>query len=318
MRIKHFSTTWGFLTALSGIITANSQNDKVSNIKRLNEEVGCIHDEGSNLGNGVYLPRSYQKYEPPEGNVSVYVCIVRPKVLKVDKNPQTVTIDLLHFLMWEDLRIKRNFTAADNVNDGIKFIFEVTQLPLWTPYYHIPNLSEWKSAYHPLNIVIVNIVPYDPFLTRNSTFVQKIGNGRCTIFCDFDHSRFPMDEQKCPFRFASMSRNLKLLLFDPLNIYNSTANNKYQADGFDITITFINGSLTNNDTNIDSIGFDIHMKRIFQPYLFQYYLPCIATVVTSQISFIIPLSAIPGRIALVVTLFLSLTNIFVHFMVKYF
>ena len=44
----------------------------------------------------------------------------------------------------------------------------------------------------------------------------------------------------------------------------------------------------------------------------------IAIVVVAQISFIIPMSAIPGRVALVVTQFLTLTNIFIHEMVRYY
>ena len=53
------------------------------------------------------------------------------------------------------------------------------------------------------------------------------------------------------------------------------------------------------------------MKRIQQPYLLKYYLPCIAIVTVTQISFYIPPDAIPGRIALLVTQFLTLTNLFI-------
>ena len=56
---------------------------------------------------------------------------------------------------------------------------------------------------------------------------------------------------------------------------------------------------------------------MFQPFLYMYYLPCMAIVLVSQISFIIPLSSIPGRVALVVTQFLTLTNIFIHQTVGY-
>ena len=42
-----------------------------------------------------------------------------------------------------------------------------------------------------------------------------------------------------------------------------------------------------------------------------------AIVVVSFISFLVPLTAIPGRIALVVTQFLTLTNMFIHQMVSF-
>merc|ERR1712141_399098 len=60
------------------------------------------------------------------------------------------------------------------------------------------------------------------------------------------------------------------------------------------------------------VGFDIKMDRILSPFLFKYYLPSFAIVTASSISFIIPLTAIPGRVAFMVTQFLTLTNLFIY------
>jgi hypothetical protein len=93
----------------------------------------------------------------------------------------------------------------------------------------------------------------------------------------------------------------------------------YKGDGFKITIDPI-GTLTDptkiNQNSTGDFGFDKILKRVVQPYMFQYYLPCAAIVVISQISFIIPIFAIPGRVPLVVTQFLTLTNIFISQMVR--
>ena len=83
-------------------------------------------------------------------------------------------------------------------------------------------------------------------------------------------------------------------------------------DGFNITRTFKRGYTEKNDT---FVGFEIELKRILSPYIFQYYLPCAAIVFVSQISFIIPPSSLPGRIGLLATLFLTLTNLFINHMV---
>ena len=66
----------------------------------------------------------------------------------------------------------------------------------------------------------------------------------------------------------------------------------------------------------DMVGFNIQMFRGIQPFILEFYLPCIAIVLVSQISFVIPLTALPGRVALLVTQFLTLTNLFIHAMVK--
>ena len=53
-----------------------------------------------------------------------------------------------------------------------------------------------------------------------------------------------------------------------------------------------------------------------QPYLYQIYLPCFAIVIVSMISFLIPLTAIPGRVTLIVTIFLTITHIFMKQLVR--
>jgi hypothetical protein len=52
------------------------------------------------------------------------------------------------------------------------------------------------------------------------------------------------------------------------------------------------------------------MERKMAPFVMKYYLPAAAIVTVSQMSFLISPSQLPGRVALLVTLFLVLTNVF--------
>ena len=54
----------------------------------------------------------------------------------------------------------------------------------------------------------------------------------------------------------------------------------------------------------------IHSTHIYFRYLYIYYLPSGLFVAVSWVSFVIPPEVVPGRMALLVTLFLVLTNIF--------
>ena len=72
----------------------------------------------------------------------------------------------------------------------------------------------------------------------------------------------------------------------------------------------------NNLVGKDTVGFHIEMTRMIKPYLMKYYIPCIATVLVSEMGFVIPLTAIPGRVALLVTQFLTLVNLFIYQMVN--
>ena len=83
-----------------------------------------------------------------------------------------------------------------------------------------------------------------------------------------------------------------------------------------LQLTFVDGNLTSTHDIYAQIGFDITMDRILQPFLLQFYVPAIIIVMVSQSSFMVTLSAIPGRITLVVTQFLVLTNVFIHQQVR--
>ena len=65
------------------------------------------------------------------------------------------------------------------------------------------------------------------------------------------------------------------------------------------------------------VGLKYKMKRVLSPFVFQYFLPAAAIVFVSDISFVIPSSATPGRVGLLATLFLTLTNLFINHMVSF-
>ena len=152
----------------------------------------------------------------------------------------------------------------------------------------------------------------------NVTLVNASLEWKVTIFCDFDFETFPFDAQTCPYRIRnSGSPLIRKILFDPDHKYHYERS--YEASGFDVITAFVGNGYTKRGQNesMDRIGFNITMKRIIQPYLFQYFIPSMAIVLVSFISFLVPLTSIPGRIALVVTQFLTLTNIFIHQLVSY-
>ena len=152
---------------------------------------------------------------------------------------------------------------------------------------------------------------------HNSTTFYAYKDWEVAVFCQFEFSLFPFDIQDCQFRQFSDLDSVRFLV---LPLSQDQDGWKTKALGFDIEIdivgTFIgaNDDIGANKTN--HFGLDITLKRLIQPYFYQYYLPAMAIVVVSQVSFVIPLTAIPGRVALVVTQFLTLTNIFIHQMVS--
>ena len=139
-------------------------------------------------------------------------------------------------------------------------------------------------------------------------------DGRVQVFCnDFSFRYHPMETLKCSFKLGSAMFKVNFVWGGDGGgwkwAYILHKPDPYVVSGYTVTnVTWIN---PRKDMGM-GIGFDVTLKRNVMPYVMQYYVPCCAIVLVSQISFIIPLSAIPGRVALLVTQFLTLTNIFIH------
>ena len=90
---------------------------------------------------------------------------------------------------------------------------------------------------------------------------------------------------------------------------------QYEKIGFDFKLRNL-PIITTCDKILEdcwtSFGYGIKINRLPSKYLFQYYVPCVTIVMASTLSFIVPSTAAPGRIALVVTQFLTLTNVFIY------
>ena len=122
---------------------------------------------------------------------------------------------------------------------------------------------------------------------------------------------YPFDDQSC--KLWLLNRGPTDLTFQPYHPPETSKPShgfeKYHAAGFEISTDLMENKKINR--------FDINLKlrRIFQPFLFKYYLPSTAIVCISGTGLLFPLNPLPGRISLGVTQFLTLTNLFIHNMV---
>ena len=146
----------------------------------------------------------------------------------------------------------------------------------------------------------------------NRMLVSRVREIRLSLYCEFHSTLFPLDTQLCTFGLSNEDARILSLFFDPNMKFNTTKT--FEKDEFTISTTYEDGY---NLKHASYVGFHLKLKRILSPFVFQYYLPAASVVFLSQISLIIPLSSIPGRIGLLATLFLALTNLFINHMVLY-
>ena len=288
----------------------------------------------------VMLAPAYNPNDPPRNihgraNVDVDWYDI-PKILSIDETDNKITFQLEQYMEWEDSRIIVNYSAIPSLNQPFSYM----KMPpekikeIWHPNrdMYTDDILEWKSLYEPFWFQSAGLfkcpLTRDCDLSPNVPLIYAFKMWRVTMYCKFDFFKFPLDTQHCKFRqaFGSTSDTVGLFYYPPYSLTYKNDRNKtvgnwtFSAAGFSVSIK-LTGTPIESDTidqkNIGSFGFDIKLERIVQPYLLQYYIPCITIVLVSMISFLIPLTAIPGRVTLVVTLFLTLTNIFTVEMVRF-
>ena len=321
-------------------LSISSITEKNKSIREKVEEAGCPYFEDKQLlMENVCLMPHYQPNKPSDKtDVKIKVDLDYyevPSVLEVDEKKNKITLDIMQHLEWKDSRIRANFSAMPNMmySTSHSKLTPAEVDKIWHPNHDMFtfNLQDWKYLYDPYWFQSVGILRCPTMrncsLNHNVTTLYANKHWIVTLFCKFDFAKFPMDTQNCNYRqiFGSTSEVVELYLFNQSSDFytNSMPKEKgvwkYEGGGFDISITPV-GTLVDPNTTLQSasrdFGFNIKFRRIFQPYLYQTYLPCIAIVGVSLISFIIPLSAIPGRVALMATIFLTLTNIFIQQMVS--
>ena len=321
------------IVLMNVFIFTNASSNFASNeikIKGMIETAGCpFVSVDQFFAQHVCILPGYEANEMPRNEnetAQIVVTLFSALVLDVKERENRLTVKISQFLQWFDPRIKLNkHKKPDKM--GIVWISQKNIDRIWHPNLdmYTKNLEDWKSLHEP-NVYRKLVILTDPKNkgaenrtrqmesqnlngndTENLSSLNKITKlgalkaWKAIIRCVFDFASYPFDVQRCKFlQFGNQGMDLEC----------NTASNKIEwmqkIGEFYVEIQAV-GKHDN-----DSIGFDIVLERAVEPYLYQYYIPSMAIVFVSQISFIIPLNAIPGRVALVATQFLTLVNIFIH------
>ena len=238
------------------------------------------------------------------------------RVRKIDSRGQTISVDLTLTMKWWDPNIKYK-ALEDNPTNDVIILSPSSIKKIWTPDLMIRNLTSFKIEEEWVKLIKAKILIHDEanqteILNSPTANVETTYEIKATIYCEFDHSKYPLDKQNCSLTLGSSSFGSIFVLHNDHN--SETRDKTYIASNFRVSTKFFDDQRHTIGSN--TIGMRFLMTHSTLPYLVKYYIPCIAIVVISMMSFTIPLSAIPGRIALLVTQFLTLTNLFIYEMVS--
>ena len=124
--------------------------------------------------------------------------------------------------------------------------------------------------------------------------------------------RYPLDEHICKFKVGSTNMDINYMRFGAASFsYDSSSRNTILDYQVSLTqITEEDRIFVYSGANYSVTGLEMKLVRNSQKYLYIYYLPSGLFVVVSWVSFLIPPEVVPGRMAMLITLFLVLINIF--------
>ena len=258
----------------------------------------------------------------PEGKITdFYFTFLESQIIKIDEKDNSIQLFIKSYGAWEDDRIKTNFSSTDMKNGRLTIPMDIVMKHMiWVPFVFTRNLLKLNSILDGGGVdsivTSLELLTHNPF-HANVTLVRADVQAKYTIACQFHYENYPFDTQNCLFRLTTEpSQRLRLLMYDPTNQFHITQI-KLEHLGFDITTTYSEMDMNNTDEELpaNEIGFDMTFKRISRPYVYQYYIPCIAIFMVSGLNFLVPMTAIPGRISLLVTNFLAITLIYINQMV---
>ena len=264
------------------------------------------------------LPKEYSKFDLPlKGSQNkIKVTIDISEVLRINDKDYSITFACYFNVQWEENRIwlSEEFgreQAGAGVNTTMNPDITVPMnlefvKDLWLPNIFIYNLKTYKVIDVLSKLAGLWISADKIILYSQATHI--------TFICPMRFDKFPLDTQVCKFQVGSYSYDDTIMRFTTEKAgYNSPTGNSIALD-YAIRIDslkkedaiFLGGTLG----NFSLAGFEMTLHRYVSTYIITYYLPSGLFVIVSWISFLIPMDVIPGRMALLVTLFLVLVNIF--------
>jgi len=258
-----------------------------------------------NMGDNPFcIPLDYNKdlIPPTEGPLEVFVDIFIFEVSKINDIELTMTFELYFDLSWTESRFLINESSTKWGEDGSFMGSTNFVSSLWLPDIQIFKCKQFKKRQ-----IVTDVAGLILFNTKQLLYTVST---EVIIDCPMKFSGYPLDHQSCKFLVGSYIHDNTQINFS--GKYEHDVENQ-RAQQYVLKCV----NLGPNDTVIhwanksfSQTGFQVDMFRRRTPVLLQVYLPSGLFVIVSWISFIVPPEVVPGRMALLVTLFLVLVNIF--------
>jgi len=229
------------------------------------------------------------------------------EISKINDKSQTMSISMYFAVSWREPRLQINESATEWTEDRTGPLNQVNESPeirknIWYPELEIYGLDTFGHQRVLKEMSGVRII-------KNKTITYELGV-RITISCRMNFDDYPLDAHTCLFQVGSYYDTHETVTCSSFFIYDLERQRSLQH--------FIQIERLPDDFKVLELpsgiyaacGFQVRLQRKQMQFLVQVYLPSFMFVIVSWVSFLIKPEVVPGRMALLVTLFLVLINIF--------
>jgi len=263
------------------------------------------------------LPKGYDKKKPPflfddDGNtMNIHYAFSIREVSEVTDSEQTLEIPMYFTVAWTDdrLEVDQTHRAWQKVTSGP--VNESTEdaetLKLfWKPNLEIYGLKEFKK-----HNILNEMAGLRISRSKRITYDIKV---TIVISCQMDFNDYPFDDHTCfsqvgSYFYDKNSVTCSSEYYDPKSKSNILERNLQHSVKFK-KLRRSRSVIKLQSGEYAACGFEVHLRRKHEPLMYQIYIPCCLFVTVSWISFIIDPKVIPGRMSLLVILFLVIINVF--------
>ena len=294
------------------------------------EETKSIDCEGgTHLADSICIPRNYMKGQVPSIPTVVASRLEISAIRNVDDKKMLITIETYLESLWIDNRLETSLLNNEFVVLNNNLINMIWKPDLWIRNlfsFRVHTILEPTGGLVMMNKKLCKAKDFSLMTVRNistsrinktceegmenqinsNLLVMYNMEAQIQIYCNFHFESYPMDTQLCDFVMNSAYPypDIVNLSFEQ-GLFGAT-NNNLNIDDFRIKVIFQDNS---SPTGIKVL---IELERRLLPFILKYYLPAMAIAVVSLVNYLIPVDCLPARVSLLVTQFLTLTNILIY------
>lgn len=224
-------------------------------------------------------------------------------IKEVNDKRQTVKIMMYFRIRWIEprLEINENSPAWSVPAAGVPYSTDILE-HLWYPDLEINGMERFEAndILKPMASVIIyqtNIIKYNGLVD-------------ITISCKMNFDRYPLDSHECPFRIGSFYGTDDVVTCSSNYDYDEK-NQRHLQHYLDVEpLPSMYQATVSENGKFIYCGFNVILRRTRTQILFQVYVTSALFIIVSWVSFLIKPDVVPGRMGLLVTIFLVLINIF--------